>query len=128
MTVVRPDWPGANKPGPEIYAPPNRRAAPEKLSDLEQIAFLHRQRDEAVPTNVPVAEKPNELIWRVAGASMEEVDRVIRELESVRDMLRNEGERISREIAGYASLSNASMTAMKVIADSLKQWKQTPRL
>jgi hypothetical protein len=125
MTVVRPDWPGANKPGPEIYAPPNRRVAPEKLSDLEQIAF--RQRDEADRADVPVAEKPNELIWRVAGASMEEVDRVIRELESVRNMLRNEGERVSREIAGYASLSNASMTAMKVIAESIEQWKEMPR-
>ena len=57
---------------------------------------------------------------------MEEIDRVIRELEGVRDMLRNEGERVSREIAGYASLSHASMTAMKVIADSLKQWKDAP--
>jgi hypothetical protein len=41
-------------------------------------------------------------------------------------MLRNEGERVSREIAGYASLTHASMTAMTVIADSLKQWKTAP--
>jgi hypothetical protein len=77
---------------------------------------------------VPVAEKPNELIGRVAGASIEEIDRVIRELESVRAMLRGEGERLSREIARFASLSHASTTAMKVIADSLNQWKETPRL
>jgi len=44
----------------------------------------------------------------------------------VREMLRNEGERVSREIAGYASLSHAAMTAMKVIADSLTQWKSAP--
>ena len=54
---------------------------------------------------------------------MEGIDRVIRELESVRAMLRNEGERVSREVAGYASLNNASMTAMKVIGDSIKQWE-----
>jgi len=54
---------------------------------------------------------------------MEEIDRVIRELESVRDMLRNKGERVSHEIADYSSLSHASMTAMKVIGDSLSQWK-----
>jgi len=41
-------------------------------------------------------------------------------------MLRNEGERVSREIAGYASLSHAAMTAMKVIGDSLMQWKNAP--
>jgi hypothetical protein len=57
---------------------------------------------------------------------MEEIDRVILELQGVRDMLRNEGERVSREIAGYASLNHAAMTAMKVIGDSLKQWKEGP--
>ena len=59
----------------------------------------------------------------VAGDSIEEIDRVIRALENVRDMMRNEGERVSREIAGYASLSHAAATAMKVIADSIHQWK-----
>ena len=59
---------------------------------------------------------------------MEEIDRVILELQGVRDMLRSEGERVSREIAGYASLSHASMTAMKVIGDSLKQWKNAPTI
>ena len=34
---------------------------------------------------------------------MEEIDRVIRDLESVRDMLRTEGERVSREIKGYVN-------------------------
>jgi hypothetical protein len=37
--------------------------------------------------------------------------------------VRNEGERVSREIAGYASLSHAAATAMKVIADSINEWK-----
>ena len=38
-------------------------------------------------------------------------------------MLRNEGERVQREISGYASLSQAAMTSMKIIADSLAQWQ-----
>lgn len=38
-------------------------------------------------------------------------------------MLRNEGERVSRDLAGYARLNHASMTEMKVIGDNLKQWK-----
>ena len=38
-------------------------------------------------------------------------------------MLRNEGERVSRELAGYASLSHAASAAMNVIADSIKQSK-----
>ena len=77
-------------------------------------------------TQANAAENLNDLTRRVAGALMEEIDRVIFELRSVRDMLRDEGERVSREIAGCASLSHASMTAMKVIADGLKQWKDAP--
>jgi hypothetical protein len=125
MTVVRPEWLVANKPGPEIYAPANRRA-PERLGDTDHVAFLRRQRDEVEPGNDPVAERPSELVRRVSGASLEEIDRVIRELESVREMLRAEGERVSREIASFATLNHSATTAMKVIADSLKQWKETP--
>jgi hypothetical protein len=66
------------------------------------------------------------VIERVSGASVVEVERVIAELTMVRDMLRSEGERVQREIAGYASLSQAALTSMKIIADSLAQWKSQP--
>jgi hypothetical protein len=33
---------------------------------------------------------------------------------------------VSREIASFATLNHSATTAMKVIADSLKQWKETP--
>ncbi|MGA8088455.1 MAG: hypothetical protein WCA10_14195 [Terracidiphilus sp.] len=129
----------AEKSGPEKYAPPDRRS-PEKLSNVDQatanavegeirefvrrdVSLPHRQRSEINAANGPAAENLNALIQRVAGDSMEEIDSVIRELESVRDMLRNEGGRVSREVAGYASLSQAATTAMKVFADSIKQWK-----
>ena len=70
----------------------------------------------------------NSVIERVAGASVTEIERVIAELTQVRDMLRNEGERVQREISGYASLSQAAMTSMKIIGDSLVQWKsQAPQ-
>ncbi len=69
------------------------------------------------------ADNINSLIQRVAGQSIGEIDHVIGELTRVRDMLRSEGERVQREISGYASLSQASMTSMKIIADSMAQWK-----
>jgi hypothetical protein len=146
MTAIRPERLAADgnseKSGPEKYAP--ARNVTEKLADVDQaaatafegeirefvrrdVAFLRRQRNEGDTAAAdPAADNLNALIKRVAGASMEEIDRVILELQGVRDMLRSEGERVSRELAGYASLSHASMTAMKVIADSLKQWKDAP--
>ncbi|HYC17275.1 MAG TPA: hypothetical protein VEC94_08715 [Pseudolabrys sp.] len=125
MTIVRPDWLDSNKSGPEVFAPQNRRVS-EKPSDAGHVAFLRRQRNEAELVDDPIMERPNELVRRVAGASIEEIDRVIRELESVREMLRIEGERVSREIVSFANLSHAATTAMKVIAESLRQWKDTP--
>lgn len=71
----------------------------------------------------PSAENLNALIRRVADASTEEIDLVILELQGIRDMLRGEGERVSREIVGYASSIQATMSAMKVINDSLEQRK-----
>ncbi|MGE0563111.1 MAG: hypothetical protein AB7O50_01230 [Pseudolabrys sp.] len=65
----------------------------------------------------------NALIKQVSGASIEEIDRVIRELNGVREMLRGEGDRVTREIAGFASLSHAAITSMRVIADSVAEWK-----
>ena len=86
---------------------------------------MRRQRGSELAPD-PVSDSLNTLIRRVSGASMEEIDRVILELQSVREMLHNEGDRISREIAGYTSLSHAAMTAMRVIGDSLTQWKSAP--
>lgn len=65
----------------------------------------------------------NALIKQVSGAAVEEIDRVVRELNSVRDLLRGEGDRVTREIAGFASLSHAAITSMRVIADSIAEWK-----
>jgi|SRR6185437_8424228 len=116
----------AEPSGPERYAPVNRRPT-ENRSDVEQIGLLRQQQSQAVPANAPTAQDQlNALVQLVAGNSMEEIDRVIRALENVRDMMRKEGERVSREVAGYASLSHAATTAMGVIADSVKQWKDAP--
>jgi hypothetical protein len=90
------------------------------------VSYLRRPRQET--TGDPAAEHVNVLIRQVSGASMEEIDRVILELQGVREMLRNEGERVSRELAGFASLSHTAITSMKVIADSVAQWKNAPQV
>jgi hypothetical protein len=65
----------------------------------------------------------NSVIERVSGATVTEIERVMAELATLRDMLHNEGDRVRREVSGYASLSQAAMTSMKIIGDSLEQWK-----
>ena len=108
----------------ETYAPLDQRPL-AKLGDVERVGHRQRSEDANDANNDPAAENLNEVVRGVAGASMDEIDRVIRTLENVRDMIRSDGERVTREIAGYASLGRSTTTAMKVIVDSLKQWKDT---
>jgi len=66
----------------------------------------------------------NSLIQRVAGTSLAEIEKLISELESLRDLLHAEGQRVQREISGYAQLSQAAMKSTRMIADNVDQWKR----
>ena len=63
------------------------------------------------------------LLDRVSGSSVTEIDSLISDLRNVRDFLQTEGERVQREIASYAQLSQVAMTSVKIIAESMTQWK-----
>jgi hypothetical protein len=80
-----------------------------------------RKRPET-PPEAP-AENVSMLVQRVAGASLSEIDHVIDELRNMREFLRNEGDRVQREIAGYATVSQAAAASMKVISESMAQWR-----
>jgi hypothetical protein len=120
---------------------------PERLSEIDQaaaaanvaqevegdirefvrrdVSVFRRSRPDGGGGGEMAVDNINGLIQRVAGQSIGEIEHVIGELTRVRDMLRSEGERVQREISGYASLSQAAMTSMKIIADSLAQWQPT---
>jgi hypothetical protein len=67
----------------------------------------------------------NSLIQRVAGTSLTEIENLVSELEALRDLLHSEGQRVQREISGYAQLSQAAMKSTRLIADNVAQWKRT---
>jgi hypothetical protein len=70
-----------------------------------------------------VAGNINVLLQRVAGTSVQDIDRLIGELQTLRDVLQNEGARVQREITQYAHLSQSAMQSTRVIAESLQSWK-----
>ena len=82
-----------------------------------------RKRPET-PPEAP-AENVSMLVQRVAGASLSEIDHVMDELRNMREFLRSEGDRVQREIAGYATVSQAAAASMKVIAESMAQWRSS---
>jgi len=65
----------------------------------------------------------NSLLDRVSSSSVSEIDRLMVDLRNVRDFLASEGERVQREIASYAQLSQVAMTSVKIITESMQQWK-----
>ena len=73
-----------------------------------------------------VANNIGSLLQRVAGTSVRDIDRLIAELQTLRDMLQTEGARVQREIVEYATLSQAAMQSTKIIAESLTHWKKVP--
>jgi hypothetical protein len=97
------------------------------------VAYLRRPAP-AVSSSTDLALEPNQeatvnnvnsLIQRVAGTSLSEIESLISELESLRDLLHAEGQRVQREISSYAHLSQAAMKSTRMIADNVSQWKRT---
>jgi hypothetical protein len=98
----------------------------------KDVAYLRRS-----PTTTPATETPadssadaavgsvNSLIHRVAGASLSEIENLIAELEGLRTLMHNEGQRIQRELAGYAQLGQTAMKSTRMIADNLAQWRRS---
>jgi hypothetical protein len=77
------------------------------------------------PSSEATVNSVNSLIQRVAGTSLAEIENLISELEALRDLLHAEGQRVQREISGYAQLSQAAMKSTRMIADNVTQWKRT---
>jgi hypothetical protein len=127
MTVIK-----AERPAEGEQAAAAATAAVEQVEG-EIRAFVRRDlslfRRQQTENGESAVENVSSVIDRVSRASVGEIERVMAELANVRDMLRGEGERVQREVSGYASLSQTAMTSMKIIGDSLVQWKsQTPQV
>jgi hypothetical protein len=93
------------------------------------VAYLRRpsvlSTDAALePQSEAAVNNVNSLIQRVAGSSLAEIENLIGELETLRDLLHAEGQRVQREISGYAQLSQAAMKSTRMIADNVAQWKR----
>jgi hypothetical protein len=115
-----------------------RDAAPRQQEEIDAAANLEENLSALIRRDIPpsryrdreaVADPTSEhlggLLQQVADASIVEIDRIILELQGVRDMLRGEGKRLSNEIARYATLNNLTMTLMRSVGDRLKHSKGT---
>jgi len=131
MNVIRPEKIESTEEDSDLAAASEVEAG---IRDFvrNDIAYLRRPTPSMVAgTDAPVdpnaeatVNSVNSLIQRVAGTSLAEIENLISELESLRDLLHDEGQRVQREISGYAQLSQAAMKSTRMIADNVAQWKR----
>ena len=86
------------------------------------VVAMRRSRTDGSELNT---DQFNALIERVAGTSVKEIDHLIAELQAVRSYLLAEGERVQRELTNYAQATQAALASVKIITDSMGQWKNS---
>ena len=125
MSVVRPE----KIEETETEADSGVAAATEVEAGIREfvrndIAYLRRPEPGTEPNGEATVNNLNSLIQRVAGTSLSEITNLISELESLREWLHIEGQRVQREISGYAHLSQTTIKSTRMIAENVAQWKR----
>ena len=72
------------------------------------------------------ASSINSVLQRATTASVQEIDKLITELQTLRHMLHSTGAEVQREIVQYSTLTTAALHSTKIIAESLTQLKRAP--
>jgi hypothetical protein len=73
-----------------------------------------------------VANSINSVLQRATTTSVQEIDRLITEMQTLRDSLHSEATRVQGEVFQYATLTQAALHSTKIIAESLAQLKKAP--
>ena len=64
------------------------------------------------------------LLQGATTTSVQEIDKLITELQTLRDTLHSERARVQREIVQYSTLTRATLESTKIVAESLMQFKK----
>jgi hypothetical protein len=94
----------------------------DRLAD--RFAGLKPQADVVGDVNQSIGE----LIDKVSATSIADIEKLISDLETVRDYLKAEGDRVQQEMARYAHLSETASASVKIIAERLHQWREGPTM
>lgn len=117
-----PDRPSGNPERSPEEAVAATSAVEGEIRDFvrRDVVAMRRSRTDGSELNT---DQFNALIERVAGTSVKEIDHLIAELQAVRNFLLNEGERVQRELTNYAHATQTALASVKIITDSMGQWK-----
>jgi hypothetical protein len=71
-----------------------------------------------------VASNVNSVLQRVTETSVQEIDKLITDLQALSNMLDSEASRVQREVVQYSTFTQAALQSTKIIAESLEHWKK----
>ena len=115
----------------EISVEPILKSLEEEISKTvrgdrltDRLAWVKPQPDMVGDVNRSIGE----LIDKVSATSIAEIEKLISDLQAVRDYLKAEGDRIQQEMARYAHLSDTASASVKIIAEKLGQWREGPTM
>jgi len=75
------------------------------------------------PNGDPAISQVNSWIEWVSGGSVKEIERLIMELTNLRDFLLEEGQRVQREITGFADMSQSAISSTKIMIEGVSKWQ-----
>src|SRR5262249_49911864 len=85
-------------------------------------ALVRRNR---IAVAAELIDLPCEDALLAGAASIADIDKLMVELQTARDFLQSEAERVRRMNARYAHLAQTASASVKVIAESLGRWRET---
>jgi hypothetical protein len=70
------------------------------------------------------SDNVSSLIQNLGSPSIDELEKIIGELQQARTYLKSESERIERETVGYTELSQTAMESVRIIAETVGEWRK----
>jgi hypothetical protein len=108
-------------------------AVPNLEGETEAVTLVPSLETEGETVAVPNPEAESEaansiglLLQRVAGSSIDEIDRLTGELQAIRRLLQTEATRIEHQIIEYAHLNQSAMQTTTIIAERLASLRTVP--
>ena len=116
---------------PEISVEPILKSMEEEIINTVRsdrltngLAGLKPQHDVVGDVNQAIGA----VIDKVSATSIAEIEKLISDLETARNYLKAEGDRLQQEMTRYAHLSDTASASVKIIAERLRQWRDGPTM
>jgi hypothetical protein len=86
------------------------------------VATLRKPQQISDPGDAAVGQEYS-VIGRAAAASVKQIEKLVAELENLRDFVQSESQRVQREITDYAQLAQSATSSTKIMLESVGKWK-----